>query len=329
MGTGDYYATLGVTRDATEKDVSAAYRRLARKYHPDVTGGDKDAEERFKQVNEAYEVLSDGEKRTAYDKWGDQWMHAEQLEEMQRQGAFGGASGGPGGFSFTVGDDPFGGTRGQQDPAGFGNIFGRLFRGFGEAPGGPGPVRGRDIEHAVSVSLAEAFHGSTRTIQVQTQGPNGAEVKRLEVKIPAGVENGSRIKLSGKGSPGAGGPPGDLILVISVGLDPRFERRGADLYTDIPVPLSVAVLGGEVEVPTITSRVALRIPQATQNGRTFRLADQGMPVLNAERRGAVLAKVQVVLPEQLSDEQRRLFEQLRDLEPARAGDKDGDERQSA
>ena len=305
----DFYEVLGVERSASSKEIQAAYRRLARRYHPDVTGGDKAAEERFKAANEAHEVLSDAEKRAAYDRFGDQWMHADQLEQMEQQrGAFnpfGGAGRQGGATTFQ-----FGGGVPFEESGGFSDAFERLFRGGGGRPAAPS--RGADLEHPVQVSLTEAYHSTTRRIQVPA--PGGGSRTQLEVTIPAGVETGSKVRLRGKGQAGInGGPSGDIILVVEVTEDHRFDRRGTALHTEVPVPLTRAVLGGEVEVPTLTGSVLLQIPEATQNGRVFRLNGKGMPVLNAERMGDLFAKVRIVLPEQLSDEERGVFERLRAL----------------
>ena len=323
----DFYQTLGVPKDASEKDISAAYRRLARQYHPDVTGGDKEAEERFKQVNAAHDVLSDSARRAAYDKWGDQWEHAEQLEEMQRQ------HGGPAGFGFGgLGGQPFGGdgnVRVEFSNADFGDLgdlFSGLFTGRRSGSsasaefGGGGfagaptpPVRGRDIEHDINVSLREAFHGTTRTLQ------RGAGGSRLEVTIPPGVGDGQRIKFTGKGEDSASGQDGDLVLIVHVDEDPLFQRRGDDLYVPVEVPVTTAALGGEVAVRALSGsgRLALRIPAGTQNGRVFRLAGQGMPRFKREGRGDILAEVQLRMPDPLTAEQTDLFRRLRDLEGGR------------
>ena len=331
MATTDYYALLGVGRGASSKETQAAYRRLARKYHPDVTGGDKEAEERFKAVTEAYHVLSDDTKRAAYDKWGDQWMHAEQLEKLQREGGLGA----PGGFRFEFGSDgrPFDAGELFEDLGGGGGVFDRLFG----RRGAQGPRRGQDMHQRVTVSLAEAFQGTTRNVQLQSQEPCPACAgsgrigsatchacqgqgrqpagKRLEVQIPAGVEDGTRIRLRGQGGPGsAGGPPGDVVLLIALAEDPRFERRGAALHSELAVPLTTAVLGGEVPVATLSGAVVLRIPEGTQNGRVFRLTGHGMPIMPGDQRGDLFVKVRVQLPEQLNEEARRLFGQLRELE---------------
>ena len=313
----DFYQTLGVSRDASEKEISSAYRKLARQYHPDVTGGDRDAEARFKEVNTAHDVLSDARKREAYNKWGDQWEHAEQLEEMQRQrGGFGGFAGGQ-----PFGGQPFAGQQGNihfdfgeqfGDAADIGDLFGNLFGARQGAPTQQAPMRGRDIEHRLAVSLREAFRGTTRTVQ----RPGGS---RLEVTIPPGVDTGSRIKISGRGeeSPYPGqGQPGDLFLIVSVDDDPVFERRGDDVHVFVDVPVTTAALGGEAMVRTLpgSGGLALKIPPGTQNGKVFRLGGQGMPRFKRDGRGDMLAEVSLQLPEQLTPEQIRLFRQLRDLE---------------
>ena len=319
-----FYEILGLPRTASHKEIQAAYKRLARKYHPDVTGGDKEAEEHFKKVNEANEVLSDETARAAYDKWGDQWAHADQLEKMQRQrGGFGGPSGGfpaggfqpgPSGVRFEFGND---GGLGEDPAGGFGSIFDRLFRGAPEAPPHTRPQtqRGQDIEHDVRVSLAEAHAGTTRRVQIQSIEDGEPIGKQLEVTIPAGVESGSKVRLRGKGGPGIGGEPsGDVVLVVEVAIDPLFERKGNSLRTDIPLPLTVAMLGGEAEIGTLDGSVMLNIPPGTQNGRVFRLSGKGMPLLaNDEQRGDLFARVRVVLPENLNDEERELVRRLHEL----------------
>ncbi len=302
----DFYQVLGVQRDASQKEISSSYRRLARQYHPDVTGGDAVAEDRFKEVNAAHAVLSDEDKRAAYNKWGDQWEHADQLEELQRQRG----SGGPGGFP------GFGGQPGNVhvefgdigDLGDINDIFGSIFGGRTGAP--PLPRRGRDLEHEVSISLREAFRGATRTLQ------RGASGSRLELSIPPGVGDGQRIRFSGKGETPASAEPGDLILTVNVDDDPLFQRRADDLYVHVDVPVTTAALGGEVSVRSLggSGRLALRIPAGTQNGRVFRLAAQGMPRFKRDGRGDLLAEARLRLPETLSDQQRELFRQLRELE---------------
>jgi len=320
----NYYDTLGVPRSASDKDIRKAYRRLARQHHPDVNPGDKGAEARFKEINAAHEVLSDAEKRRKYDRYGDQWQYADQIEQAQRQSA-GRRSFGRGG-TFDPGDINLSGD--------LGDLFQGIFRGFGRRPG---RQRGRDVQQPVEVTLDEAYHGTTRVLQMEREEPcatcggqgqvagaichvcrgAGAIVKprRLEVKIPPGVRDGSRVRVAGEGGAGPAGT-GDLHLVVSVRPHERFERRGDDLYIDVDVPLTDAVLGGEVQVPTMTSRVMLKVPPLTQNGRNIRLSGLGMPRLGGNGKGALYARVRVALPQELSPEQRELFEKLRAVQKA-------------
>ncbi len=323
MAGKDYYNILGVKRDATEQEVKKAYRKLARQYHPDVNPGDKSAEARFKEINEAYEVLSDKEDRKKYDKYGDQWQHADQFEKAggQRTAYWDFGSGGGQSVNFEEG--------------GLESLFGDLFRGSraGTYSRRPRSRRGRDIEHPVEVTLEEAFRGTGRILSMENPqacascGGTGriqnvpcsvckgagvvAGMKRLEVKIPPGVKNGSRVRIAGKGEPGyAGGSSGDLYLVTSVKSHRQFERKGDDLNTEVEVPLTVALLGGEVQVPTLKGKLALKVPPETQNGRVFRLSGQGMPHLGKSSHGDLMAKVKVLLPTKLTAEEKKLFEQL-------------------
>lgn len=320
----DFYEILGVQKGASEKEIRSAYRKLARKYHPDVNPGDKAAEAKFKEINSAYEVLSDPEKRRKYDRYGDRWEYADQIEEMQRQR---GTRFGGNGIQFEVGD--------LGDLGDLGSVFSSFFGGrAGRGGARTMSRRGADIQHPVEVTLEEAFHGTTRTLELlgtetcATCGGTGEvagatchvcqgygeiqKPRRIEVKIPAGVTTGSKVRVGGEGQPGiGGGPRGDLLLVVNVRPHPRFQRKGDDLQTEVDVPLTTAVLGGEVEVPTMTARVMLKVPPLTQNGRTFKLGGLGMPHLNRPGRGDLLARVRVRLPESITDEQRRLFGQLK------------------
>jgi DnaJ-class molecular chaperone len=333
MAEQNYYDLLSVKRDATDKEIRTAYRKLARKYHPDVNPGDKAAEAKFKQINAAHEVLSDPEKRKKYDKYGDRWEFADQIEKQReqasagdwfrtaQQGRRGGSTGG-----FRMPDFDAGGTD-------FGDLFGNIFRRGG---GKPVTRRGEDLEHPIEVTLEEAFHGTTRTLNIQMQEPcvgcNGtglageaicqvcdgagtvSKPRKLEVKIPAGVKSGSRVRIAGEGQPGqGGGAKGDLFLRITVLPNDRFERKGDDLYEDVSVPLYDAILGGEVAVQTMTGRVMLKVPAGTQNAKTIRLSGKGMPKLNSAGHGDLYARVRVVLPAQLSERERKLFEELRAL----------------
>jgi DnaJ-class molecular chaperone len=319
----DFYEVLGVPRSASDKEVRQAFRRLARKFHPDVNPGDTRAEERFKEINRAYEVLSDKEKRKKYDRYGERWEQAEAFDQARRAG---------GAFTqtFDLGD-LFGRGGGRGGP------FEGIFEAF---TGRRGPMRGQNVEYAAEVTLEEAFQGTTRLLELQSEAAcatcggsgqiagavchvcqgAGAVVgsKRVEVKIPAGVQDGSRVRIAGEGRPGiGGGPRGDLYVVVRVRPHSRFERKGANLITEAGVALEDAVLGGEVEVQTLSGKhVALKIPPLTQNGRVFRLSGLGMPRLDEKRknkaRGDLLVRVRVQLPESLSDRERELFERLRE-----------------
>jgi DnaJ-class molecular chaperone len=324
MAKKDHYQILGVTRNASEKEIKQAYRRLARKHHPDLNPGDKSAEARFKEINAAYEVLSNPEKRKKYDQFADQWEYAEQFPKAGGQERVRWDFG-KGGATFEYGD--------------LGNIFSSLFGDAGTGSGmRRGPQRGQDIESPIEVSLEETYRGSTRVVQLEAEEPctacggtgrvgnrvcticdgtgGKAVPKRLEVKIPAGVKDGSRIRIAGEGVPGrAGGSKGDIYLVVKVLPHKLFERKGDDLYAEVSVPLAAAILGGEVELATLNGNLSLRIPPETQNGKVFRLAGKGMPQLGNANYGNLFAKVKVVLPTNLTEEERRLFERLRSLRP--------------
>jgi len=312
----DYYKILGVDKKATDKEIKSAYRKLARKYHPDVNNS-ADAEARFKEINEANEVLSDPEKRSKYDRLGADWKRWQHQgvdpNDFWSQFATGGA-GGPRVQYSNVGDI-FGGGAGADV---FSDFFNAIFGGMGgaataqQAGGGfggfnraPQSRRGQDLEHEVEISLTEAYLGTVRVVNKDGQ--------RLNVKIPAGVKTGSKVRVRGKGGGGAGGgQAGDLYLRIKVAPDPRFERKGDDLYTTVSVDLYTAVLGGEVRVPTLTGDARLKIPAGTQNGQKFRLRGKGMPSLRQkDQHGDLYARIEVRLPAQLTPQQRELFEELR------------------
>ena len=342
----DYYEVLGVPRGASDAEIRSAFRKLARRHHPDVNPGDTDAEERFAEISEAHSVLSDAESRAAYDRYGERWRDAGQFDEMRRRGGgpFGAGGFGFGGgegartFEFNLGD------LGGDGPGGFGGIFDGLFGRGGAAP--RAPRRGRDIEHAVEVTLREAHDGAARTVELAGGGApcgvcggsgslagatchgcrgsgRGGAARRIEVTIPAGIGTGQRVRVRGQGEPGPrGGEPGDLFLVVTVARHPRFERRGDDLHIDVDVPVTVAALGGEARVPTLKGRaLALTIPAGTRGGRTFRLAGQGMPRRDGGGFGDLRARVLLQLPEHLTAEQLDLLERLRATEDeAGAGD---------
>ena len=308
MAPKDFYKILGVNRTASDKDIKQAYRKLARQYHPDVNPDNKSAEEKFKDINNAYEVLSDPEKRKKYDQFGDKWQYADQFAGAQGN-PFGGASG----FRSAGGDNS---SYQYVDMSDMGDL-GELLKGFtGGGFGGRGrtsrPRQGRDIDTSTEITLEEAYNGTTRLIQ-DTSG------RRIEVKVPAGVKNGQRIKVSGKGEPGmSGGLSGDLYLTVSILEHAVFNLKGNDIHVEVPVPLTDAVLGGETSVPTPKGKnLSLKIPPGTQNGKVFRLAGQGMPEVGRDTRGDLFAKVKVVLPENLTEHEKELFKQLKEARQKR------------
>ncbi len=301
----DYYNLLGVDRKASQKDIKQAYRKLARQYHPDVNPGDASAQEKFKEINEAYEVLSDPDKRKKYDMLGADWNRYQQRGGtggfdwgQYTRGGAGGASGAPGNF-------------GNGD---FSDFFESLFGGLGGQRPRSGPTstaqvgRGRDIESPVDVTLRESFTGSKRIVTVDGE--------RLEVDIPAGVRDGSKIRVSGKGGRGvSGGPRGDLFLTIEILADPQFRRDGDDLYVSVPIDLYTAVLGGEARVPTLEGKeLIVTIPAGTSSGKKLRLRGKGMPRLRGGGMGDLFAELQVEVPARLTEAQRALFQQLRELD---------------
>jgi curved DNA-binding protein len=294
----DYYKILGVPRNAQADEIRRAYRKLAVKHHPDKNPGDKQAEERFKDINEAYEVLGDASKRARYDQLGSSYR------AYQRSGAAPGGfdwsqwmSGAPGGVRVEMGDlgDLFGG--------GFSDFFNAIFGGAGGRPAQAGrSSRGRDIEQAVRISLAEAYKGTTRTLRV--------DGRRLEVKIPAGARSGTKVRIPEHGE-SSRGKSGDLYLVVEVEPDPGLEQQGDDLYADVPVDLYTAVLGGEARVNTPGGPVVLTIPPGSQPGQLFRLSGRGMPSLReTSRRGDFYARLKVEIPRDLTKRERELFQEL-------------------
>jgi DnaJ-class molecular chaperone len=341
----DYYKTLGVPKGAPEKEIKQAYRRLARKYHPDVNPGDKSSEERFKEIGEAYAVLSDAEKRKKYDQFGPSLRDGT----FWRQGS-GAAGPRPNARVYTTTRD----FAKDFDASGFGSgfsdffdaLFGQGGVGRGRAataePGANGAAagvraatKGSDVEQPIEVTLEEVATGGNRVFSMQmpelcptchgTALVNGKlcgtcqgegtvnKQRKIEVKIPAGVRDGSRIRVKGQGNPSAnGGPKGDLYLHVTVQPHPTFDRKGNDLHVEVPVPLTRAMLGGEVNVPTLKgTQLSMTVPAETQNGRTFRLGGQGLPALRGEETGDLYTKVRVILPTNLSSRERELFQELK------------------
>lgn len=326
MDFKDYYATLGVPKTATGKEVKQAFRKLARKHHPDVNPGDKAAESRFKEINEAYEVLGDPDKRKKYDELGANWR-------MYEQG--GTPPPGPGGtgWSAHVGSTPGGGFRTMTEDEMremFGNAdpFSDFFHTFFGGSGGGGETdetgrrsrgraraarQGRDVEHELPLTLEDAYRGVQRSLAIRHDGQS----RTVDVRIPAGVSDGSRLRVAGEGEPGTGGArSGDLYLRIRLQPHPVFERKGHDLYTRVQMPLTTAVLGGETTVHTLGGKaLRLRVPATTQNAQVFRLKGHGMPAVGKpDQTGDLYATVDVQLPKTLTDDTRTHFEAIRELE---------------
>ena len=303
----DYYKTLGVAKNASAEDIKKAYRKLARKYHPDVNPNDKEANKKFQQINEANEVLSDAEKRKKYDQYGENWKHADQYEQARQQqqqqgrGGFGGFGGG--GF----GD--FGGgeyTYSSGDQGGFSDFFESLFGGSGGRRS-QAKYRGQDYNAELNLSLTDAYATHKQTLTI-----NG---KNVRITIPAGVENGQQIKLKGYGSPGANnGPNGDLIITFVIQNDTNVKREGNNLYKDEDLDLYTAVLGGEKTIETFSGKIKLKVTPETQNGTKVRLKGKGFPVYKKEGQfGDLYITWNIKLPTNLNQKQKELFTELSKL----------------
>ncbi|HVA90006.1 MAG TPA: J domain-containing protein [Chloroflexota bacterium] len=340
----DYYKVLGVPKTAPAADINKAYRKLARKYHPDLNPGDKGAEARFKEINEAHEVLTDPDKRQKYDTLGSNWNRPGfDMGAAMRQAAARGRT-----RTTTTAGNTTTDSGGDSFSDFFQTIFGQATRG-GAARTQPPPARarrGEDIEQPVEVTLDEAFSGGQRMFTLTGQdrcatcSGTGLDQdgktcptckgtgwtnfsRRIEVKIPAGVRDGSRIRIAGEGNPGAGaGPRGDLYLVVTLKAHPRFRVEEDNLLSDLDVPYTTLVLGGEAVVPTVKGKVLLKVPAGTANGKQFRLAGQGLPRLKDGTRGDLLVKVHALLPgtqgSPLSNRERELFDELSSLNTMRA-----------
>ncbi len=321
MDFKDYYKILGVERTADKKAISQAFRKLARQHHPDVNRGDKDAEAKFKEINEAYQVLNDPERRAKYDQILDLRQRGGGWEELLRRGAGGRTAPGD---SYTIYGSP-------EDLAQFSDFFRQLFGGlggdpFGQATGGTRQGRARrggfriedlltqqaedraatqDIEGTVEITLEEAFHGTTRTVTVPAAGSLAGH--SIEVKVPKGVRSGQRIRAAGQGQ------GGDLYLIVQIAPHPIFTRVEDDILCEIRVPVWTAALGGKVEVPTLAGGVSMTIPEGTPDGRTLRLRGRGMPQLRGGGAGDELVKVRLTLPHPLTSRDRELLEEMRRL----------------
>lgn len=310
----DYYDTLGVARNASDKEIKSAYRKLARQYHPDANPGDPKAEEKFKDITEAYEVLKDADKRRRYDMLGSNWKAGSDFRPPPDFG---------GGFNFDLGDLGKGSA--------FSDFFEILFgQHFGDAAGGgraqgarqaARPMKGQDQEAEIELSVEEIARGTTRNIQVSAPGLKN---KTLEVTIPAGMRTGKKVRVSGEGGlSGGGGPRGDLYLRIKIKPHPYFTVDGDNLVSDLPISPAKAVLGGEATVVTLDGPVKLVVPAGSQSGRLLRLRGRGLPRYKQEGRGDHLFKIKLVVPAEVTPEERALYEKLAALEDERAHAKKG------
>lgn len=300
----DYYKLLGVERNASTEEISRAYKKLARKHHPDLNPGDKGAEEKFKEINEAHEVLKDAEKRRLYDQLGPNWQHGQQFQ-------------GEPGFEnvhFTFNGKNF-------DGSGFSDFFETLFGGRGGF--GPDPYggfsarqrRGRDVETELALSLEEVMRGGTRAVSLQTaDGP-----RTLEVGVPAGIREGAKLRLAGQGQAVPGGTPGDLFLRVRYLPHPVFRTDGETLHCDVFLAPWEGVLGAQVEIPTLEGPVAMHIPAGSGSGRKLRLRGKGLGT--AGKRGDLLARVMIRIPAEITEQERELWQRMAEISPfqARAG----------
>ena len=294
----DYYKILGLNKNATEEEIKKAYRKLARKHHPDLNPNDKEAHIKFQQINEANEVLSDPEKRKKYDAYGENWKHADQFEQARQQQQY---SGGGGQYH------EYSGGFGEEN---FSDFFESLFgsRGGSRGSGTHVKFRGQDYNAELHVSLKDAYHTHQHTLDV--------DGRKVRITIPAGIENGQVIKLKGHGGAGVnGGPNGDIYITFVIGEDPKFKRAGDDLYTTGDVDLYTAVMGGEVTIETLSGKVNLKVKPETQQGTKVRLKGKGFPVYKKDGQfGDLIVTYNVKLPINLTEKETELFQQLRDLQ---------------
>jgi DnaJ-class molecular chaperone len=331
MNYKDYYQILGVPKNAAEKDIKSAYRKLAKKWHPDANpGNQKEAEDKFKAIQEAYEVLGDSDKRRKYDMLGSNWQEAAQQAEQQRRYR----SAQSDAFQFDFGD--FGSGSSGAGPSGFSDFFDMFFSGVGRrstAQSAGFAQRGQDLETTIELSLRDVYDGGKKSISLQledvcprcrgTGTVSGAlcpqchgtgrllTTKKFEVTIPRGIGEGQRIRLAGQGGAGiGGGPNGDLFLVVRIKDDPTYKRKGDDLYVDLPVSIYDLALGGEVKVPTMAGQVAMTIPAGTQSNRLLRLGGKGMPKVRDGGSGDQYVRLVGQLPANLSDKEKKLFKEL-------------------
>lgn len=318
----DYYSVLGVKRDASADEIKKAFRKLAREYHPDVAKDKKAAEQKFKEINEANEVLSDPEKRRKYDELGANWETGGYgMPPRGQGGAWTGTDGGGESYEFHFGgtgfsdffEQFFGGAR--QGGAGYDDLFRQARRGTAAAPD-MGPEPGRDIEGEILVTIDEVLNGSIRAITLRRTDPRTGrdETETFQVRIPAGAQEGRRIRVPGKGTPGhGGGEPGNLYLRVRIAAHPDFRVEGSDLYHDLELAPWEAVLGTEVLAPTPTGKIKLRIPTGTNHGHQLRVRGQGLPARPGGERGDLYVVVNVQVPTETTREERALWEKLRDI----------------
>lgn len=320
----DYYAILGVSKTASEKDIKAAYRRLARKYHPDVNPGDKQSEEKFKEISEAYEVIGDPHKRSQYDSYGDEWRRSSQAGWRPGPGT------GPSDFDMSGFPD-------------LNELFESLFGGSKRQRPGPSRSQGEDVEYAIELTLDDVCHGTERSLTLRLEdacsrcGGTGMSrqsrspydmgatcpdcrgtgrvprTARVDVKIPAGVSEGQRIRLSGQGAAGPGGIRGDLYLLVRVKEQAGFERQGRDLYTDVSIPYTVAALGGEVSVRTLDGERTITVPAGVQSGQKIRIAGKGIGPSGVHKAGDLYVRVKVSVPKDLAPREKSLLLELAKL----------------
>ncbi len=320
MDFKDYYSTLGITKSASDKDIKQAFRKLARKYHPDVNPGDKAAEARFKEINEAHEVLSDADTRRKYDELGANWRAYEQAQAHGGQpfgGRGAGGAGSTGGYR-TMSPEEVEAMFGGESP--FSDFFTTFFGaeaahargGRAAGRGRPRPRTGRDVEQAIELTLEDAYHGTTRRLSLS----DGNRTRTVDVRIPAGVGEGARVRVPGEGEQGAGGgDSGHLFLRVHLAPHPVFERQGRDLYIRVPLQITTAVLGGAIEVPTLAGKaVRLKVPPLTQNGQLFRLKGFGMPAVGKpEDKGDAYARIEILIPTAITEAERSHYEALASL----------------
>ncbi len=302
----DYYKVLGVSKTATTQEIKSAYRKLARKYHPDLNAGDKEAEKKFKEINEANEVLSNDENRKKYDKYGKDWKHAEEIERMQREQGSRASSGNQGYGSRYEGFSGFSDSGFEDDDFSdfFHSMFGRASSGKSRSSA---RFKGQDYNAVLHLNLTDVYHTKQQVIEV-----NG---KKLRMTIPAGVEDGQTIKIAGKGSPGAnGGPDGDLYIRFEIRNDTDFRREGSDLHSQLELDLYTALLGGEVTAKTFDGQAKLKIAPETQSGTKVRLKGKGFPVYKEkEKFGDMIITFRIKNPTNLTDKEKDLFRQLKNL----------------